>query len=246
MLGVPVVQPTWFERKGRRVLGWGAGLVLAALVVGTGAWVVRDRQDTAALAAVAGAVKPALRFAPYVAPAPSVAPPLVLARPDPAPAAPAPEMDDARQVDFRVADAPDQTDDEEQPAAVGPALAPAVTPVKTPPPVARKEKPKQPAARKQDQPKQEVTKKDKPRSQVRPPKPAARESAKVEPRKPDKAKPASRATPAVAPASSAAAESAAALSQAETLRQCRAAGYHATRCMRRGCVATKFGLACRG
>lgn len=32
----------------------------------------------------------------------------------------------------------------------------------------------------------------------------------------------------------------------ETLRQCRAAGYHATLCIKRGCVATKFGLACRG
>jgi hypothetical protein len=35
-------------------------------------------------------------------------------------------------------------------------------------------------------------------------------------------------------------------SQAETLRQCRAAGYHASQCMRRGCVATQYGLACRG
>lgn len=34
--------------------------------------------------------------------------------------------------------------------------------------------------------------------------------------------------------------------QAETLRQCRAAGYHAAQCVKRGCVATKFGLACRG
>ncbi|MBQ5950298.1 hypothetical protein KBW98_22660, partial [Massilia sp. ST3] len=33
---------------------------------------------------------------------------------------------------------------------------------------------------------------------------------------------------------------------AETLRQCRAAGYHATLCIKRGCSATKFGLACRG
>jgi hypothetical protein len=33
---------------------------------------------------------------------------------------------------------------------------------------------------------------------------------------------------------------------AETLRQCRAAGYHATLCIKRGCTATKFGLACRG
>ncbi|MCC6069785.1 hypothetical protein ACFSQU_02495 [Massilia sp. GCM10020059] len=33
---------------------------------------------------------------------------------------------------------------------------------------------------------------------------------------------------------------------AETLRQCRAAGYHAEQCIKRGCVATPFGIACKG
>jgi hypothetical protein len=33
---------------------------------------------------------------------------------------------------------------------------------------------------------------------------------------------------------------------AETLRLCRAAGYHATACIKRGCEATRFGLVCRG
>jgi hypothetical protein len=33
---------------------------------------------------------------------------------------------------------------------------------------------------------------------------------------------------------------------AETLRMCRAAGYHATACLKRGCEATRFGLVCRG
>ena len=33
---------------------------------------------------------------------------------------------------------------------------------------------------------------------------------------------------------------------AETLRLCRAAGYHATACLKRGCEATRFGLVCRG
>jgi hypothetical protein len=32
----------------------------------------------------------------------------------------------------------------------------------------------------------------------------------------------------------------------ETLRQCRAAGYHTELCLQRHCVATKHGLACRG
>lgn len=33
---------------------------------------------------------------------------------------------------------------------------------------------------------------------------------------------------------------------AETLRQCRAAGYHAQQCIKRGCVATPYGIACKG
>lgn len=32
----------------------------------------------------------------------------------------------------------------------------------------------------------------------------------------------------------------------ETLKQCRAAGYHAAQCIERGCRMTKYGLACRG
>jgi hypothetical protein len=32
----------------------------------------------------------------------------------------------------------------------------------------------------------------------------------------------------------------------ETLRQCRAAGYHAARCVQLGCNATKYGLVCKG
>jgi hypothetical protein len=33
---------------------------------------------------------------------------------------------------------------------------------------------------------------------------------------------------------------------AETLRQCRAAGYHAEQCIKRSCVATPYGIACKG
>lgn len=34
--------------------------------------------------------------------------------------------------------------------------------------------------------------------------------------------------------------------QARLLKECRAYGYHAERCVERGCVLTKFGLACKG
>jgi hypothetical protein len=33
---------------------------------------------------------------------------------------------------------------------------------------------------------------------------------------------------------------------AETLKQCRAAGYHAAKCARLGCTTTKYGLSCKG
>lgn len=33
---------------------------------------------------------------------------------------------------------------------------------------------------------------------------------------------------------------------ADTLKQCRAMGYHAAQCLKRGCVMTKYGLACKG
>jgi hypothetical protein len=32
----------------------------------------------------------------------------------------------------------------------------------------------------------------------------------------------------------------------ETLKQCRAAGYHAAKCARLGCTTTKYGLSCKG
>lgn len=48
--------------------------------------------------------------------------------------------------------------------------------------------------------------------------------------------------PTPAPAPAAARES----QMAETLRQCRAAGYHAGQCIKRSCVATPYGIACKG
>jgi hypothetical protein len=34
--------------------------------------------------------------------------------------------------------------------------------------------------------------------------------------------------------------------RSETLKQCRAAGYHAARCAKLGCTTTKYGLSCKG
>jgi hypothetical protein len=33
---------------------------------------------------------------------------------------------------------------------------------------------------------------------------------------------------------------------ADTLKQCRALGYHAAQCLKRGCTTTRYGLACKG
>jgi hypothetical protein len=33
---------------------------------------------------------------------------------------------------------------------------------------------------------------------------------------------------------------------ADTLKQCRALGYHASQCLKRGCTTTRYGLACKG
>lgn len=57
--------------------------------------------------------------------------------------------------------------------------------------------------------------------------------AKVE-RKPPPSAPAPRPDPARARTAQ----------RAETLRQCRAAGYHAEQCIKRACVATPYGVAC--
>ena len=60
------------------------------------------------------------------------------------------------------------------------------------------------------------------------------------------AKPTPRHPKTIPAASAPAAAPARADSMAETLRLCRAAGYHTTQCIERGCTATRYGLVCRG
>jgi len=270
LLRVPVAQPSAGERGARPLLGWGAGLALVVMVLGAGAWAYRDSQDVASLAVVAGEAKPAIKFAPYVAPAPEAALPLVLAKPDSAAAQPAPEMDDSRQVEVRVQEAGDEPEQGEQdavaqaavPVAAAAAVAAAQAPKAAPKQPARKEpaakqadaqeKARVAEARGQDARKQEARKQEARKlaaRQAKTAKPAstkpgaAKAANKAEARKSEPRKTAAAGAPAAKPAGAGAEPE---FSQAETLRQCRAAGYHATKCMQRGCVATKFGLACRG
>lgn len=194
----------WFDRWGRKALGWTAGLALALGVIGGGFWMYHESQVESTLALVADQSPPAAPApaAPApAAPAPAV-PPLAAAPVEPA--APVPAADTQ-------AVAPEENDklEEAEVAAAAAVAAPVVAAaVPEPPP------------------------KPKPQARKRPP--ARTVAARSEPR-PARA-PAAAPVPAPQPEDS----------LAETLRQCRAAGYHASLCVKRGCVATKYGLACRG
>lgn len=74
------------------------------------------------------------------------------------------------------------------------------------------------------------------------PTPAATKPPRQRVRTVAKAPPRRAPPPAPAPAAAPTRES----QMAETLRQCRAAGYHAEQCVKRGCVATPYGIACKG
>ena len=228
-------QPVNANRRWRW-LGLGAAAVVACLL-GAGVWLYQDAKVVTTLALVAGETEPLPAIAPYVPPAPEPAPRMVLAAPQRGNAAPqpAPEMDDSRTLAVRVADSADALDEDEEATPAAQVAAPAAASA-TKPRVAPQQ-PKPPAAKaaaRDDKPARTVSRKS-----------AAREvSAKDAPRKDAAKKTAARGAPPKKPGQQA--QSAPALSHAETLRQCRAAGYHASQCMRRGCVATKFGLACRG
>lgn len=245
-LRFPVAQPSWFERSGRRLVAWGAATLVAVALIGAGAWVYQDRKVAATLALVAGESAPAAVMVPYVPPAPEPAPPLVLVKPGPSTPEPAPEMDDSRQLDVRLPDSAGDVEEGEEEKFAGTAIKaapPAAIAAAVP---AAKVKPgvrKEPA--KKAQSKQEARQSDTRKAAVKsdPRKAEAKKSSttKTTATKTSANKTAARTAP---PSKSAASEPA--LSQAETLRQCRAAGYHASQCARRGCVATRFGLACRG
>jgi len=221
--------PSWTERWGRKALGWTAGLAIAAALSATAAWMYHDTQVESTLAVVADHTTPAPPVAqappaPSPVPAPGTEayepPPLKLLPPEPVAAAPAL-------------------------AAAAPSAAPATPDAPAAAvPAARAEK---------DAPATDV-----PAVKRAPERRAA--AASAERRRTDTRKAASRparervlarAAPArsVKPARPAAVVPPAPPAEsplAETLRLCRAAGYHATACLKRGCEATRFGLACRG
>lgn len=212
----PDSAPAWTERWGRKLLGWGAGLAVVAAATGAGLWMVQDTQVVSTLALVADEAPPAA--ARWTEPQQDVStpPPLVMLPLEAAAPVVAAPAAEAPPPTAAV-DAPETPAVEDNGEAAARAAADAVRRAEARRIAARKE-----AARK------EAIKKETARKET------AREVARKETARKEAAR--------LAAARAAEPEA----QRAETLRQCRAAGYHASQCLQRGCVATKFGLACRG
>lgn len=240
---VPVEADTmpWTERWGRKALGWSLALAGVVAVAGTAAWMVRETKVESTLAIVADhspapAVPPAA--AVPVAQAGAYKPPPLKLLPPEAPASVA--------VPVKPASEPPP---EAALSATAPAAAPAVAalPEKTeaaPPPPVKKKPAAQPAPQRRLA--AAAAKRDKPvaRKTAKPKAPSGRVLARAladaqRSRQESLARPAPLPDPGPS-------QPAATGALAETLRLCRAAGYHATACIKRGCEATRFGLVCRG
>lgn len=227
--------PPWTERWGRKALGWTVGLAAVVAVAGTAAWMVQETRVESTLAVVAdhtpGQEDPAVpAAAPASEPEADARPPLRLLTPPPVATAPVEagparaDLDD--NVPVAAASGSAEVESSE-PAAVAPPAAPpkAVAKPPAPKPAAKRVQERRVAAAASAKPTRQEPKKQ-------PPKPARERVAAPAPAPPTRTVSAEQPDP----------ES----PLAETLRLCRAAGYHATACLKRGCEATRFGLVCRG
>lgn len=213
----------WTERWGRKALGWSLALVGVVGVAGAGAWMVRETRVESSLAIVA-------EHSPAPAPANVIAAPT----PDPVVDEPPPLRLLPRETPVAAAAEPA--------APVEPQVA-----APTPPPK-KAEPPPRPSAKKpvaKRTPERRlataVVKREKPAAKKPPkPKPPSDRALTRALADAQRSRQESLARPNAAP------DPAASGTLAETLRLCRAAGYHANACMKRGCEATRFGLVCRG
>ncbi len=213
----------WTERWGRKALGWSLALVAVVGVAGAGAWMVRETRVESSLAIVAD-------HSPAQAPATVIAAPT----PDPVVDEPPPLRLLPRETPVAAAAEPA--------APVEPQVA-----APTPPPK-KAEPPPRPSAKKpvaKRTPERRlataVVKREKPAAKKPPkPKPPSDRALTRALADAQRSRQESLARPNAAP------DPAASGTLAETLRLCRAAGYHANACMKRGCEATRFGLVCRG
>lgn len=246
---IPLEQdgPSWTERWGRKLLGWSVGLGAAAAVVAAAAWMYRDTQVESTLAVVADHSPPAASAALPAAPPEAAAelPPLKLLPPEQVGAA---SMAGAPQ-------APEAPREEALPASqlAGEATAAAAIAAGKPADKAADKLAAKPVDKPADKP---VVRRspERERRVVAAAEPVKRQRAVAKKPAPARERVVARASPtparpapAARPSAPAAAPPPVADSPLEqTLRMCRAAGYHATACLKRGCEATRFGLVCRG
>lgn len=221
-------EPTLLERRSGQVGTWTAFALGLALLGGAAYWYDRESRIEDTMAIVANSRAPThsaarANGAPVSAPTPAVReaplPPMVMLQEQaPTQAAPAPANAEMP------AAAPAPVAKAAAPAPLDKAPEPKRAPKK---PVLAEREPAKPAA--------------KPRRTPVAAKQA--EQARAKPAKP-RPKPAAPAPKPAAPP----AEPKLTRDQRweETLRLCRAAGYHATQCIERQCTATRYGLACRG
>ncbi|MCC2973835.1 hypothetical protein [Massilia sp. IC2-476] len=222
---LPPEPAPWTERWGRKVLGWTAAVVSAFAVAGAGVWMYRETEVQSTLAVVAD-------HTPAAAPPAIAAPP-----PAPAPAAVQDEPPPLRMLPSEpvaVASLPAPAAEPEEILAAAPPPAPPTVQPKAP--VAAKPPPeRRVVAAPVKRPRPEL-KKTASKPKAAPPRERVLARASV-PVRPRPAAPVAEPPPAPPPVDD---------PLTETLRMCRAAGYHATACLKRGCEATRYGLACRG
>lgn len=244
----PAARGSW--RAGPRYLAWAACLLAAVLLVVGGRWWYQERRDAGALAAIAGATKEEPRPVQGLAsPAPvaqesareagvdaAAAPPTAARRPS-TPVPPLVMLEEQPGVPVK-REQPAQAAAAVQAPSAAPAPAAPVKPaavVKEAPPASS------PKPKSQTPPKPKAQTPAKPKTQT-PPKPsraAAVPAKETRQREPVRQVARASAAPKEAPLG---AED----SLSETLKACRAHGYHATQCIKQGCSMTKYGFACRG
>lgn len=244
----PAARRSW--RAGPRYLAWAACLLAAVLLVVGGRWWYQERRDAGALALIAGAAKEDPRPVQGLAsPAPAAqqdareagvtaaAPAPAGTRPPPAAVPPLVMLEEQPGV-------PVKREQPAPPAADAPAPSTALAPVAaTKPAAAVKEEavaasPK-PKAQTPPKPKAQTPAKPKTQTPPQPSRAAAVPAKETRQREPVRQVARASAAPKEAPLG---AED----SLSETLKACRAHGYHATQCIKQGCSMTKYGFACRG
>lgn len=261
-LPVQLETPPWTERWGRKALGWTMGLAAAVALVSTGAWVYRDTQVASTLAVVAdhttaasgvaqGPLPPAAPVVAEPEPEPQALPPLKLLPPEAVAAAPAEEPGTSAATAATGA-----------PLAAAAAAVPASPTQAGPAPRAIEAPPARAAVRPADgaagraadrAPAKAATKPASARRVAAAPVKRSRTEVDRPAPKPVRerelaraATPPARSAKAARPVTPETPAPPVASPLEETLRLCRAAGYHATACLKRGCEATRYGLACRG